>query len=171
MEENKQNDKKINPDVLKWVIVGLAGFVILILIFSVGFFVGETKARFSYRWAENYHQNFGGPKEGFMAKPLPFMPGDFIESRGTFGQIIQINDSDLVIKGKDDAEKIILIKEDTVIESGREKVTKDTLKVDDYIVIIGSPNEQGQIEAKLIRVFRGNDMTFLPMSPRESFFR
>ncbi len=173
MSEEKQNNKKINPDVLKWTIIGLAAFVIFILIFGVGMFVGGMKARFSYQWAESYHKNFAGPRGGFLGdwRQLPFPPGDFIESHGTFGEIIQINDSDFVIKGKGDLEKIIVIKENTILEKGRMAIKKDDLKVGDQVVIIGSPNEQGQIEAKLIRIFNGEDIKTPPSFPRFPFFR
>ena len=156
MTDNKQDIKKRNHDILKWVIIGLAGFVIVVLIFGAGMFVGGMKARFSYRWAESYHKNFAGPKGGFFGdwQGSPPVPGDFIESHGTFGEIITINDSDFVINGRDGVEKIIIIKEDTAIKKGRITIKKDELKVGDQVVIIGSPNEQGQIEAKLIRTFR-----------------
>ncbi|PIR01917.1 MAG: hypothetical protein CO031_00335 [Candidatus Nealsonbacteria bacterium CG_4_9_14_0_2_um_filter_37_38] len=184
MNENKQNnpdikqvsdgtDKKIHRDVLKWIIIGLAAFVILILIFGVGMFVGGMKAKFSYRWAESYHKNFAGPRGGFFGDwrmPLP-PPGDFIEGHGTFGEIIQINDFDFVIKGKGDLEKIIVIKENTILEKGRTTIKKDDLKVGDQVVVIGSPNEQGQIEAKLIRIFNGEDIKNPPSFPRLPFFR
>jgi len=165
MDEDKQDNKKINPlpssegdrvnrDVLKWIVIGLAGFVIIVLVFGTGMFVGQMKARFSYRWAESYHKNFAGPEGGFFGdwRTLP-PPGDFIEGHGTFGEIIKINDSDLIVKGQGDVEKVILITKDTTIERGRDTLKKEELKVGDSIVIIGSPNEQGQIEAKLIRVF------------------
>ena len=173
MDEDKQDNKKINRDMLKWIIVGLAGFVIVILIFGVGMFVGGMKARFSYSWAESYHKNFAGPREGFFGdwRNPPPLPGDFIESHGTFGEIIKVNDSDFVIKGRDNIEKLILIKEDTVIEKGRITIKKEELKVGDQIVIIGSPNEQGQIEAKLIRIFDGEDLKTPPSFPRFPFFR
>lgn len=173
MNENEQDNKKINRDMLKWIIVGLAGFVIVIFIFGVGMFVGGMKARFSYSWAESYHKNFAGPREGFFGdwRNPPPLPGDFIESHGTFGEIIKVNDSDFVIKGRDNIEKLILIKEDTVIEKGRITIKKEELKVGDQIVIIGSPNEQGQIEAKLIRIFDGEDIKTPPSFPRFPFFR
>jgi len=167
MNEEKHN-KKINSDILKWIVIGLAGFAVVVLIFGVGMFVGGTKARFSYRWAENYHKNFGGPRDGFLGDwqkmPLPF-PDDFIEGHGVFGEIIKINNSDIVVKGREDVEKIIIIAEDTAIKIGRKTVKKDELKVGNRIVIIGSPNEQGQIEAKLIRIFDGEDVKALPRPP------
>jgi hypothetical protein len=172
MDEDKQNNKKINRDVLKWIIIGLAGFVVIILIFGAGIFVGGTKARFSYRWAESYHKNFAGPQGGFFGdwRTLP-PPGDFIEGHGTFGEIIKINDSDLIVKGQGDVEKVILITKDTTIERGRDTLKKEELKVGDQVVIIGSPNEQGQIEAKLIRIFDGEGVRNLPKLPRFPFFR
>ncbi|MDP2967500.1 MAG: hypothetical protein Q8N87_03785 [bacterium] len=171
MSEEKQKSDKINPhtyaigvgvnrDVLKRIIIGVAIFVVIVLIFGAGMFVGGMKARFSYRWAENYHENFGGPRGGFLGnwRNLPPFPGEFIESRGTFGEIIKVNDSDLVVKGQGNTEKVILITEKTAIEKGRETIKKDELKVGDSIVIIGSPNDKGQIEAKLIRLFDGKDI-------------
>jgi len=155
MTNNEQNNKKINSDVLKWVIIVIIGFVVVALIFSVGMLVGGMKARFSYRWAESYHKNFAGPQEGFLGdwRQLPPFPGDFIESHGTFGQIIKIEGDTLVIKGRGDVEKVFLVTEKTIIQSGRKDIRISDLKVDDQVVIIGSPNEEGQIEAKLIRVF------------------
>ena len=158
---------------LKWIIIGLAGFVVIVLIFGAGMFVGGMKARFSYRWAESYHKNFAGPRGGFLGdwrKFVPF-PGEFIEGHGTFGEIIKINDSDLIVKGQGDVEKVIIITKDTTIEKGREKIKKEELKVGDRVVIIGSPNEQGQIEAKLIRVFSEEETKALPTLPRFPFFR
>ena len=155
MIEEKQLCKKINSDVLKKIIVGLAGFIIGVLIFGAGVKVGTMKAKYSYRWAENYHKNFAGPKSGFFDDfNRGFGDKDFINSHGTFGLIIKIDGSILVIKGKDDIEKTVLVSDKTEIINRRETVKASELKVDDQVVIIGSPNEQGQIEAKLIRLFR-----------------
>ncbi len=146
--------KKINPDGLKLAIIVLVGFAVIVLAFGAGMIVGGMKARFSYRWAENYHKNFAGPKNGFLDnwQGMPPLPGDFIEGHGVFGEIIELEGDGFVVKGAGDMEKIIIVAEDTVIKKGMETI-KDGLKVGDRLVIIGSPNEQGQIEAKLIRIF------------------
>lgn len=147
--------EKPKQDWLKWLVVGLVGFVAVCLIFGLGLIVGGLKARFSYRWAENYHRNFAGPKGGFLGnwQKIPPLPGEFIEGHGTFGEIIKIEGESLIVKGKDDVEKVILVSADTVIENFRVKMGKEDIKTGDNVVIIGSPNEQGQIEAKLIRFF------------------
>jgi len=164
-QSNSGNKKLLRSDYLKWIIVGLVILVIVFLIFGAGIWVGERKAGFSYRWAEQYHRNFAGPQEGFMGDWKSFPQGEFIETYGTFGQIIKIDASTsseqtLVIKGKDNVEKIVLIKEDTVIRNLRDTVKIDSLKVDDYIIVIGEPNEAGQTDAKFIRI--------VPPPPKET---
>ncbi len=154
---DKEKIKKIfqNRDMLKWVIIGLAGFVVLILVFGAGMKVGALKARYSYRWAENYQRNFAGPRGGFLGNFRQGFEGrDFINAHGTFGSIIKIDGSTVIVKSKDDVEKTVLVSEKTTITAHRESLKVSDLKIDDQIVVIGSPNEQGQIEARLIRLFR-----------------
>lgn len=126
----------------------MAGCILLLLTFRAGMIVGYHKAMFSYRWGENYHRNFGGPRFGFFSNS----GRDFIESHGTFGQVIKIDSTTLVVKGRDDVEKIIVITKDTAIRRGIDNIMPIDLRVDDPVVIIGTPNNDGQIEARLIRV-------------------
>ena len=174
-EEQKKDIKKdhidsdykkiMDSDYLKPIIIGLLVLVSVFLVFGAGVWVGERKAGFSYRWAEGYHRNFAGPREGFLGDWKSFPQGEFIEAYGAFGQIIKINSStstnqSLVMKGKGDVETIVLIKEDTIIRNLRETVKIDSLKVDDYIVVVGEPNDAGQTEAKFIRI--------VPPPPKET---
>lgn len=139
---------------------------LLLLSFKTGEFVGYKKARFSYRWAENYHQNFGGPQNGFMRGPMgKFMPAhmvgfirdvagkDYTSAHGITGAILKIDGNAIVIQGQDGIEKTFLVSDSTIIKKRRGALVLKDLKTDDTVVIIGSPNDQGQIEAKLIRVF------------------
>ena len=56
------------------------------------------------------------------------------------------------MQDKDSTEKVILAANDTQVQRMRENITANDLKINDFLVVIGSPNEQGQIEAKLIRL-------------------
>lgn len=138
----------------------VASLVVLLLVFRLGIAIGFRKAAFSYRWGENYHKNFGGPRGGF-AKDF-FNERMFIESHGVFGTAVSVDGGTIVVKGRDDVEKIVQVKEETVITRFREKIAVADLKTDDLIVVVGDPNDAGQIEAKLIRV--------LP-PPRPKIFR
>lgn len=127
-------------------------FVFLIfglLLFKLGTLVGFKKAGFSYQWGENYHRNFAGPRRGFFGD---FFGQDFIEAYGTFGQIIKIDGSTLIVKGRNNVEKVVIVSDKTTIKRVKDTIKLTDLKVDDWIVVIGEPNEKGQVEAKFIRV-------------------
>ena len=150
------NQKNSQHDTLKWVIVGFLASAILALVFSMGMFVGQERAQFSFRWAENYHRNFGGPYKGFMGN-FPTM--DFTNSHGVFGHIINIDSpseigkTTLIVKDEDNKEKTIIVSSETIILNQSRVVLISDIHVGDTTVIIGSPNTQGQIEARLMRVF------------------
>jgi hypothetical protein len=135
----------------KTILWAVGGLIVLLLVFKAGMSVGYKKAGFSYRWGENYHRNFSGPRHGFMNDFFSDKK-DFIESNGAFGQIISVNGGTIVMRGRDNVEKIVLVKEDTTITRFREKVELSALKADDFIVAIGEPNSAGQIEARFIRI-------------------
>jgi len=133
----------------KIIIVCIAVAVSLFFVFSLGVFVGTQKADFSFKWAEQYHRNFAGPANGFFQQ---FEGKDFIEHNGVFGKIIKVNEDSIIVNGRNDVEKIILVGEKTTIKSLNNNVNISDLKVDDDVVIIGEPNSDGQIDAALIRV-------------------
>ena len=140
-----------------WII---GAIIILLCVFQVGVMVGARKAGFSYRWGENYHRNFAGPQGGF---PLPGLGDrDFIESNGMIGQIIKLDTNSLVVKGRDNMERIILVNEQTTILRFKDTVKYTDLKIDDFIVVIGEPNVAGQIEAKFIRIMPQPPLSGLP---------
>lgn len=142
-------------------IAGLVGLAVLIGTFSLGVFVGYHKARFSYAWGENYHKNFGGPRGGLFQD---FSGKEFMDAHGTYGQIVKVDASTLVVKGRDNVEKIVVVSADTSIMSLRNAIKISDLKVNDNIVVIGEPNNQGQIEAKFIRFLpTQTDMSPMPM--------
>lgn len=142
-------NKLFQSKTFKRILFGVLAFVVLLLVFQAGMLVGFRKANFSYLWGENYHRNFAGPRGGFMDD----MRGrDFIESAGVFGQIIKIDGQNIIIRGKDNVEKIVLVKKDSIIRRFRDTLQLLDLEVDDSLVVIGEPNEAGQIKAKLIRV-------------------
>ena len=89
-----------------------------------------------------------------MSGPIPSMMGeDFINSHGTAGSIIKIDGNNLIVRGKDNVEKTILISDKTVIRSGRQDIKTADLKVGGITVTIGQPDNQGKINAQLIRAF------------------
>lgn len=152
-------DKMFQSKLFKGFIFGFLGFLILTFVFKVGEIVGAKKANFSCQWSNNYHKNFGGPKQGFLQG---FGDKDFIEANGVVGQVIGIASSTITIKGRGDVEKIVLVEQDTTIKKFQETISLDKLQIDEMVVVIGEGNSQGQIEAKLIRI--------MPKSPTGMLF-
>jgi hypothetical protein len=121
--------------------------IVLILIFSAGVSVGFHKASFGRAWEENYERNFG------MMPGRPVLGKDnFPNAHGAIGKIIKIELPTIIVQDKDNTEKVVLMKDDTKIQRMMQELSVNDLTVDDFVVIIGSPNNQGQIEAKFIRV-------------------
>lgn len=139
----------IQSKTFRGIIYGVLAALVALIVFQAGVFVGYRRATFSYRWGENYHRNFGGPRGGFM---MPLRGDDFTNPHGTFGKIIKIDLPTIAVQASDGTEKSIVIDDNTTIRRFQETLTSKDLKVDDPIVVIGEPNDQGQIEAKLIRL-------------------
>lgn len=146
--------KFLSSKIFKYVLIGVGFFVIALLIFQAGKMVGYRKAAFSYGWGDNYFRAFEGrqPQPMFM-KGVPMMGReDFPEAHGAAGKILSVNLPTFVIQGPDKIEKVVLIKDDTKIMRFKEEINPEDIKVDDSAVIIGSPNDESQVEAKLIRI-------------------
>lgn len=148
----------------KFKIAALAvGVVIVALVsFAGGMAIGFRKARFSYKFGENYERNFvGGPFQGsqgeMMGRGSRGMMGDFRNAHGLAGTIISIADSNLIIKDKDGKENTIAVTDKTIIKRQRDDIKISDLKQDDQVVVIGSPGDNGVINADLIRVFANNN--------------
>ncbi len=136
-----------NFNIITWILLGI---IILLLVFKLGMDVGFKKAEFSHRWGENYYRNFAGPAERFPKNMMG--PDDFMDAHGVFGQIIKIDNSTLIIKDRNDMEKIVSINEKTIIRNFDKNITQEELKIDNHVVVIGEPDESGKIISRLIRV-------------------
>ena len=136
---------------LNKILIILAMMVVLVFVFSTGVFVGQEKAKFSRAWGENYYGNIMGPNQRGLRGFMDFGRPGFNAHSG-LGQIIRIEGNGLIIKGLDNVEKTIAVDDKTAIQKFRQSLKISDLKVDEFVVVIGRPNNQGQIEARLIRV-------------------
>jgi len=75
----------------------------------------------------------------------------YLTSTQYFGEIIEINNGNLLLKIDGDVKKILLVNKDTIIRKGRSTL-KEELQVGSYIVVVGRVNQEGSVEARVIRV-------------------
>ncbi len=152
--------EKLQSKTFRNVLIGIGILIIALIIFQMGMFVGFKKASFSYGWGDNYRKTFGDRPRGEFGGMITmrgFPPQDeFSNAHGAIGKIIKIELPTIVVIGTDNVEKVVLIKEDTLIRQFRDEIKATNLKINDEIVVIGSPNTSSQIEAKLIRLMPGN---------------
>lgn len=131
----------------------VATAVVLLFVFGAGMSFGYHRAIFNSEWGRNYYRNFYGEQ-----RPAPMMgyrEGGFMGMHGTVGTIIDISSSTISIKGQDNVERSVAVDGDETIRKGWDNVSISDLKVGDSIAVIGGPNENGQVEARFIRVFSG----------------
>jgi hypothetical protein len=152
----------LNSKTFKNITYTLGILVIAFFIFQAGMLAGFRKVSFGRDWGDNYEKNFGSPHQPFRMGGQNF--GDFgnmPNAHGAVGKIIKIELPTIVVFDvKDQTEKVIVVDNKTEIRKMRDIVTKEDLKIDEHVIVIGSPNSSGQIEAKLIR--------FIPAPPDES---
>lgn len=145
--------KNIGTSKILIVFLVIGGLILLLLTFELGVMVGFRGADFSCNMDKNYSRNFGGMDFGSPGKER------FDGAHGIFGQIIKIDPNSIIIKDVDSSEKVIAINDNVTIKKLKESIKISDLKVDDRIVVIGNPNENGEVEAKLIR--------WIPNPPQE----
>ena len=135
---------------VRGILIGLGVAVLVLVIFQAGMVAGYHKAKFGARFGDNFERNFVGPKGGNFGDrlPGPGMPG----GHGAVGEIVSIVLPQVVIAGPDNLEKTVLVGTSTMVREFRDEITADKLKVGDFVIILGNPNEEGQVDAKLIRL-------------------
>src|SRR3990172_4150311 len=93
-------EEKTKPKNLKTAAIVAGTLLVALIIFAAGVGVGLRKARFSYRWGENYERNFMGSRfndgrgmmggrSGFLCGMMRVFSGrDFRNAHGLSGTII-----------------------------------------------------------------------------------
>ena len=76
------------------------------------------------------------------------MPG----GHGAVGEIVSIALPQVVVAGPDNLEKTVLVGTSTRVREFQDEINVGQLKVGDFVVVLGNPNEEGQVDAKLIRL-------------------
>jgi len=147
----------VDSKTFKGILIGIALIIMIGVIFQVGQTVGYQKAAFSYRMGDNYHRIFGDREEG-PAVGMP--PKGLVTGHGVTGKIVQINLPKLVVESPDNTEQSVVMNDRTEIRRFKQELTPGDLRPEDMVIVIGSPLDNGEISAGLIRL--------MPADPRIS---
>lgn len=144
--------KKYQPKNLKEILMVIGVLIIAGFIFTTGVLVGHSRERFGRRFNENYEKNFMPISRPGMVR---MMTGrGFPNGHTVVGTIIKIENNQITVKSENGEEGIINISDKTVINSTGKKLTLIDLKINNQILAIGQPNDNGTIDASLIRIIK-----------------
>lgn len=116
-----------------------------LIVFQAGVYVGARKASVSFRMGDNYYRAVGpGGFRGFFGE-------EFSETNGAAGKIVSVSLPTFVVSGPG-GERVILISGNTVIRKMRDATSSTAIVPGESAIVIGEPDENGQIEAGLIRL-------------------
>jgi hypothetical protein len=131
-----------------------------LVIFLTGIFVGYHKAEFSSRFSDRYYNAFGQhPHSPFAMMGAPDMD-DLISGHGAAGKVISTHLPTIIVSDANGVEKSVILNNSTIIRSARNSMASTSVNVDDFIVVMGTPDQHGNIEAKLIRIMPNPNMLF-----------
>ncbi|MGC9599228.1 MAG: hypothetical protein ABSE18_02470 [Minisyncoccia bacterium] len=131
----------------------LGAAIVVLLVFGAGVLVGYHGAFYVGRFGENYYRNFFGE----------FPPGRMVNGHGVAGEVIDVASSTLSVRDADGDESSVVIMPATVIRESDQTVALSDVRVGNGVVVIGAPNENGQIEAQFVRIFASSSS--LPVPP------
>ncbi len=135
------------------IILGILAVLILMCVsFLAGVKASERRMRHFSNWSTNYPEMMRSHRGDRMIRPLPKRVSMPLPN-GVFGRVLSATGTNLVIDGQDTFEQNVLITSSTAIRTERGTATLQDIQPNTEVGVFGAPNEQGQIEAHLIRLF------------------
>lgn len=139
----------IRSQSFRGVLIGIGIAIIALLILQAGIFIGYRKASFAYKFGDNFYRAFD------RRAPAPFgfpLHDEFRTSHGAAGEVVSISLPTFVVAGPDSIEKTVRVSTSTLIRKFDSELKAEEIQTGDFLVAIGDPDENSQIQAKLIRI-------------------
>ncbi len=161
MKKISEEIKKVfESKIVVGVLIGIGALLVLLVVFAAGMNLGFRRASFGDAWQRNYERNFGAMQRGRLFPGFGPESGNLPNAYGATGKIVKVSLPVIIVEDKDNTEKTVLIGNGTDIRERRENISSSNLKTGDFVVVIGNPNQNGQIAASLIRVMPDPNLIF-----------
>jgi len=115
----------------------------ILVAFGFGVLVGFRHAVFTSRVGENYYRVLYG------AMPRGMPSGS---AHGAVGAVLDVATATIMVQDLDSDEVLVSIVPGTVVREAGATISISAIHVGDHITVIGSPGENGEIDARFIRV-------------------
>ena len=149
--ENEKPKSFLQSKKTNRIMTGILIIAIVICVFHLGEEFGYKKAQVMGEMGGGYDRAFG-PKDPHEAGPFGYLFDDQTGTHGVAGKVISITDDKLLVEDHDSTEKTVIIDNDTIIKKQRADIKETDIQPNDLIIVIGSPTDNGEITAKIIRV-------------------
>ncbi len=137
-----------NSQKYRRLIIWTGVIILLLLSFQGGVFVGFHKASMGFMVDQRYERAYGNH---IKSGPFGIPNDDFPEAHGAIGRVLSVHLPTIIVEDKN-TEKIVRIAPDTIIRKNRVKISEAQITTSDFVVVIGEPNDQQEINAKFIRM-------------------
>lgn len=134
------------------VLGALIVLILLCLSFLAGVKATERRIRHYSNWSKSYPDMMRPHRAGRMAVPFPER-APLPLPNGVFGRVLSVTSTNLIIDGQDNFEQNVLVTSSTAIRTEQGTATLKDIQPNMEVSVFGAPNAQGQIEARLIRLF------------------
>ncbi len=134
-------------------IVILSGLLAALVIFWLGTIVGFRQAEYSSRWTGHYAEVFGGMHSPFGSGFGAGQGSDnLVSGNGASGTVLAVSLPTFAVKNSNEAEKVIVLGSNTVIRKLRSPATTTDIHAGDFVITVGTPDDQGRIAASFVRI-------------------
>lgn len=134
------------------VLMTLGTAFVLVVVFQAGVQIGYRQASFAFGSGDNYYRMFGVQERRELRNMLTPMQGRLPASHGALGTIVRIDHPLLVVANKDGTEQTVRLNDSTLVRKNRETLSRDNLREGDFIVVVGAPNAEAEIDARFVRI-------------------
>lgn len=139
--------KKAAPSGATRLFLYVLGIVLVVLlIFHAGFVAGSRHR--SYPGEGGLGFRVHAPGFGEMRLPRGFLP----HGHGTVGTIQSISTSSITLQTRDGSSQTVLVSDKTLIRNSDGSASSSALTKGLPVIVLGTPDETGQISAELIRL-------------------
>lgn len=140
---------------LLWI---LSGLLVVLITFGLGIAVGYRRALFSSEFGEQYYHELNG--NPFGRPMVSDMTSGPLTMHGVAGEVIDVGSSTIFVKDPGGNEELVLISSGTPIREMNQNIMLGNIVIGDGVTVIGDPDDNGQVEARFIRVFETTTTNF-----------
>jgi hypothetical protein len=158
----------LESKVVRTVIWVLGGLIVIFLAFGLGVRVGEGRVGFAKGLDANYFQDFPGivVRGGQVSVAVPanirasgMMPVPVVV-HGLAGTVLAVAPPIIAVQDGQNNEQSVMVATGTIIREYDGTIMVSGITVGDQVAVIGSPNADGQVVARFIRVFPASSSSF-----------